>query len=278
LYGENWHNLAETEIDSLDLPYVKALKAHLDGQEAQSAKEAEYEAKFKEYEEKIASLKPEIDEIKSQKEAEYEAKREELFTSAVNEYRQKVETNAFPRVFKAKGLEVGPNDPEDVAKAKQFIASRFTSADGTATDFDRFLSEGFSGREQFGKSIQRVGAYLKEAAKLETDALKAPKEKESLLKRSHALRSQAQAEQDALSVWTQKAATEFIEKTDYSIVFKLIEQNADLQRRLSQSGLRAEVVSNTGAPSSSFASQVKQAKESGINPFDIDISQNFATR
>jgi hypothetical protein len=278
LYGENWRNLAETEIDSLDLPYVKALKAHLDGQEAQSAKEAEYEAKFKEYEEKIASLKPEIDEIKSQKEAEYEAKREELFTSAVNEYRQTIEQTALPKVFKATGLEPSPEDAPEVAAVKELVSSHFKSVNGYVSDFDLFIAEGFSQKEQMSKAMQRVGAHLKEAAKLEAEAYRKPKEKEGLLSQANALKAQAKNEQDALKVWTQKAAKEFLDGS-LSPIMKLIEQNADLQRRLSQSGLRAEVVGGSSAPTgNAFINQINKVKEQGGNVWDVDISQNFATR
>lgn len=272
LYGDNWKDAAnDGDLLSADVPLARTVRAQLAQQDAYSALQQELEATRAQ----LGELKPQIDNIKTAQEAELEQALINTFQTQINEYREKIETNSIPRVLEAKGLAPKDSDPEEIKAVKQLVASRFQPAEGYTSDFDVFIETGFSGKDGMNKAIKRVANYVAEAAKLETDARRVgnTQQAETMRFKANSLREQAALEQDALTVWTRKAAAEFLETPMVKPILQVLERNAELQRRLNAVG-RPEIVGQTAAigAEAGLQAQIKAAKAEGVNPFDLDIS------
>lgn len=277
-YGDIWRDPAnDNQMLPADLPIAKAIRAQIQQSEEYAALQRELEATKL----KLNEIQPQIESIKTAQEAEYEQFVNTTFAQEVDQYRQKVETNSIPKVLEAKGLLPRDADSEEVKEAKQLLASRFQPIEGYGSDFDIFLEKQFSGRDSMGKAMKRVAGYLSEAAKVEAEARRAVNVQHAqvLKTKANGLREQAISEQDALTVWTRKAASEFLETAHVKPILHLLEQNADLQRRLQVTG-RPEIVGQTAAigGDGGFKSTIQQAKEQGVNPFDVDISSLLGGR
>lgn len=278
IYGSEWRDPANDGmlLDS-DLAVARALRSQLGQNDAYIALQKELE----QTKAQLNDLKPQIDHIKTAQEAEYEQLVMTTFSDEVEQYREKVEKNSIPKVLDAKGLAPRDADSDEVKAVKQLLASRFQPIEGYGSDFDIFLSKQFSGRESMGKAMNRVSNYLSEAAKIEVEAKRAgnPSTAQILKTKAAGLKEQALMEQDALTVWTRKAASEFLETSHVKPILQLLEQNADLQRRLQSSG-RPEIVGQTAASGGEggFRAAVQQAKQQGTNPFDVDISELLGGR
>jgi hypothetical protein len=278
LYGDGWRDPENDYmlLDS-DLPAVRAVR----GQISQNNAYAALQKEFEQTKAQLNELQPQIDNIKTAQEAEYERLVTATFSEEVEAYREKVEKNSIPKVLETKGLTLKDADSTEVKSVKQFLASRFQPIEGYGSDFDIFLEKQFSGRESMGKAMSRVSTYLSEVAKVEVQASRAanPAQAQVLKTKAQALKEQAVMEQDALTVWTRKAATEFLDSQHVKPLLQLLEQNADLQRRLQSNG-RTEIVGQTAASGSEsgFKAAVQQAKQQGTNPFDVDISDILGGR
>lgn len=278
MYGDGWR-YPENDymlLDS-DLPAVRALRAQMGQNDAYAALQKELE----QTKAQLNELQPQIDHIKTAQEAEYEQLLKTTFVNEVDQYRDKVEKNSIPKVLETKGLMPKDADSEEVKSVKQLLYSRFQPIEGYGSDFDIFLEKQFSGRESMGKAMTRVSNYLSEAAQVEVEARRAanPAQAQVLKTKAQALKEQAMMEQDALTVWTRKAATEFLDTSHVKPILQLLEQNADLQRRLQSTG-RPEIVGQTAASGGEggFRAAVQQAKQQGTNPFDVDISEILGGR
>lgn len=266
VYGDEWRDAAnDGNLLTEDLPLIRAIRSQLGATDAK-------DAQIKALEDKIKSLEPEIDSIKQAKEAEYEAKKQEIFNADVDKLRSTIETKAFPAVFEKLNLTPKESDSEDVKAVKNLISTAFKPQGDYASAFDTFLETGFSKREEVGKAMQRIGDAFTQAANLEAQALRNPKQANELKTQANALRSNASREQDALTVWAQNAANEFI-STQYAPVLRLLEENAQL--KLSKGG-RTEIVGNSVAGAGKdWRTEVKEFAESGRNPFDA-VADRFA--
>lgn len=272
LYGDDWKNPANDHnlLDS-DVAVARAMRAQLGQNEAYAALQQELERTKAQ----LSELKPQIDHIKTAQEAEYEQLVQNTLLSEISEYRAKVESNAIPKVLAAKELLPKDTDPPEVREAKELLQSRFQPFADYGSEFDVFLEKQFSGRESMLKAMHRVGDYLSQAAKLSADARRTsnPNEAQMLQTKAVGLKQQAMLEQDALTVWTRKAAVEFLDTPHVKPLLNLLQANADLQRRLGSSG-RPEIIGQTTAigGENTFKTAVQSAKEQGVNPFDLDIS------
>jgi hypothetical protein len=277
-YGDAWKDPAnDYQMLPTDVTLAQAVRAQLQQNEEFTALQKELESTKL----KLNELQPQIDSIKTAQEAEFEQIVQTTFAQEVDQYRQKVEGNSIPKVLEAKGLSPKDADSEEVKAVKQLLASRFQPVEGYGSDFDIFLEKQFSGKESMGKAMTRVANYLSEAAKIEGEARRAtnPALAQTLKVKANGLKEQALSEQDALTVWTRKAATEFLDTMHVKPLIQLLEQNADLQRRLRSTG-RPEIVGQTAAigGEGGFRSSIQQAKEQGVNPFDVDISSILGGR
>jgi hypothetical protein len=263
MYGDKWRDPAsDADIPEFDLPLVKALRAAVTREDAHNAELGKVRAD-------LEALKPQVEQIAQAKETEFQTRETEVFQTDATQFRDTVEAKAFGKAFEMLNLKDAENDPDDLKLAKNLIRKQFESPHGNATTFDTFLSNDFSGKEQVGKAIQRVGAYLKQAAAAEANALRSPAKAETLKANAAALRAQANAEQDALIVWTQRAAQEFV-NNEYGAVLRLIERNAELER--SRGTGRQELVGGKPPATNGWEDQVKAAVAKGVNPFDLDLS------
>lgn len=277
IYGEDWKDPAN---DAYLLPEDQVLAT---AAREQMTKDAAYQQLQQELEAtraQLSELKPQIDDIKTAQEAELEQVFIDTYQKTVNEYRESVEDNALPYVLALNDLAPKDSDPEEVVAVKQLLASRFQPIEGYGSDFDIFLEKQFSGRESMTKAMKRVANYLAESTHLETQARRASNaiEANTLKMKAEGLKNQAYNERDALTVWTRKAATEFLESPHVYPIVELLQQNADLRRRVNSSG-RPEIVGQTTALGGfTLKDQIKEAKEQGVNPFDLDISNILGGR
>lgn len=270
LYGEAWKDPSQdSNLLEADVPVVKALRAQLVQNEAYAALQKELE----DTRSQLGEIKPQIEQIKTAQEAEFEQAMLNAYQSEVETYRSKVESASIPKILEAKGLVAKESDPPEVKAVKELVASRFKPIEGYGSDFDIFLEKQFSGKEPMHKAMTRVSQYLAEATKLDAESRRTTGHESSVLKtKANALKEQASLEQDALTVWTRKAAAEFLDTSAVRPVVELLQQNMDLQRRLQSTG-RPEIVGQTAAiGDGGWKAQMKEAKEQGVNPFDLDIS------
>jgi hypothetical protein len=277
IYGEDWMNPAN-DVYLLAEDQVLAQAAR-----DQMSKDAAYQQLQQELNltrSQLNELQPQIDDIKTAQEAELEQAFVHSYTSQVDEYRESVEGDALPYVFALNDLAPKESDTAEVVAVKELLASRFQPIEGYGSDFDIFLEKQFSGRESMTKAMQRVANYLLESTKLETQAkrISSAVEANQLKVKAEGLKNQAYNERDALTVWTRKAAAEFLESPRVYPIVELLQQNADLKRRVNSSG-RPEIVGQTTALGGyTFQDHIKEAKEQGVNPFDVDISSILGGR
>lgn len=278
LYGDDWRNPEkDAELLDADRAVVLAVRSHL----AKDEHIAGIQKKLEEYESKLGEIKPQVDTIANAQTAELEQAMIAAYNNEVEAYRQKVESNSIPKILEAKNLVPKESDTPEMKAAKELLSSRFKPVEGYGSDFDIFLEKQFSGRESMMKAMNRVGNYLAEAAKLESTATRMsnPSEADFARQKASALKEQAVLEQDALTVWTRKAATEFLDSPYVKPILTILEQNAELQRRLNKTG-RSEIIgqtATTGGPSG-LQARIQEAKQSGQNPFDLDISDLLGGR
>jgi hypothetical protein len=277
LYGASWRDPANDErlLDS-DRTLARTVRSQMAQQDAYSALQQELE----QTKSQLNEIKPQIDDIRTAQEREFEQSVIQTYQNTVADYRQKVETNAIPKVLAIKGLVPRESDSDEVRAVKEVIASRFQPFEGYGSDFDVFLEKQFSGREAMTKAIQRVGANLAEATRLEAQSKFAPPADAHVLQlKANAIKEQAIMEQDALTVWTRKAAAEFLDSPMVQPMVQLLEQNADMARRLQGVG-RREIVGQTTAigAEGGLQARLQEAKSQGVNPFDVDISELLGGR
>lgn len=278
VYGESWKDpLKDAEIMDADKAVVMAMRNTL-------AQNSAFESLKKELEDtkaQLGEIKPQVDNLASNQNAELEQSVISTFTAEVDAYRGKVEQNSVPKILENKGLLPKESDAPEVKAVKDFVASRFQPIDGYGSDFDIFLEKQFSGRESMTKAMKRVADNLIEASRLEVLATRAgnPQEAQVNLTKARALKEQALDEQDALTVWTRKAATEFLDTPMVKPIVELLEQNAELRRRVNASG-RPEIIGQTAATGDNggIRARVQEAKQQGVNPFDLDISDLLGGR
>ena len=272
-YGEDWKNPAMDEylLDE-DVPLVKAVRAQAAKDAAYSQLQAELEATRAELE----SLRPEIENIKSAQEQELESLFRQTLDTEVESYRTQIEKRAIPKVLDSYDLYPRDTDTPEVKQLKDVLLNRFQPVEGYGSEFDIFLEKNFSGREGMNKALQRVGSYLVESSKL---AVQAKRTNDPVIaKKAQALKEQALAEQDALTVWTRKAATEFLHTPSIAPIVNLLESNYQLQQKVRKSG-RPEIIGQTTAVGTGgWKEQVREAKEQGVNPFDLDITDLLSGR
>jgi hypothetical protein len=278
MYGDDWMDpQKDGYLLDVDVPVVKAVRAQMMQNERFEQLQQELEATKRQ----LGDLEPQIEGIKTAQEAEFEQLLITTLQNDVDEYKSKVESASIPKVLEAKGLLPRESDAEEVKAAKSLLMSRFQSEEGYTSDFDAFLEREFSGKEAMSKAINRVGNYLTQAAQMEAEARRAgnTQQASNLKVKAAALKEQAAHEQDALTVWTRKAAAEFLDTSHVRPILTLLQQNADLQRRLQASG-RPEIVGQTAAigGEGGFKSVVQSAKEQGVNPFDLDITSILGGR
>lgn len=278
MYGDAWKDPRnDGDLIDVDMPVAKAVRAQL----AQNEQLWQLHEELEQTRSQLAELQPQIDNIKTTQEAEFEQLVINTLKNEVDEYKAKVESASIPKVLEARGLLPRESDTEEVRAAKEMLMGRFQSEEGYASDFDAFIERQFSGKESMSKAIQRVGTYLTQAAQLEAESRRAvsPHQAQVLKTKAAALKDQAMHEQDALTVWTRKAAVEFFDTPHVKPILTLLQQNADLQRRLQASG-RPEIVGQTAAVGGEggFKAAVQNAKEQGVNPFDLDISSILGGR
>jgi hypothetical protein len=272
LYGDDWRNPAYDEyLLEDDIAAAQTLRAQPQQDSAFEALQKELEATKAQ----LHALQPQIENIKQAQQAEYEQAFMSTLTKEVEQYRSKIEANSIPKVLESKNLLPKDSDSEEVKAVKTLLGQRFQGQNGYGSEFDIFLESQFSGKDSLAKGIKRVGDYLTEAAKLETEASRQPSAQQAQIfqTKAKALKEQAMLEQDALTVWTRKATAEFLESPQIQPILELLQTNADLQRRLSITG-RPEIIGQTAAVGTEggFRTAVQKAKESGVNPFDVDIS------
>lgn len=277
IYGTNWQNSQfDHELMEADVPVVKALRAQLAQNEAYTALQNELaNTRYQ-----LEQLQPQIEDIKTAQEAEYEQAVTSSFTNEVEEYRGKVEGNSIPHVLEAYGLSPSESDTEEVAEIKGMLYAKFQPVEGYGSEFDIFLEKQFSGKESMQKAMNRVGDYLIKSSKLEADARRTndANQAHQLQLKARGFKEQALLEQDALTVWTRKATAEFLNTSYVSPILRLLEQNADMQRRLQYSG-RPEIVGQTTAiGGGGLQARLQDAKSQGTNPFDVDISDILGGR
>jgi hypothetical protein len=277
-YGDEWRNPAnDGNILDSDLPMVQAIRQQQQQNDAYAALQKELEATKLQ----LNDLKPQIDSIKTQQEAEFEQIVATTFAKEIDDYRQKVESSSIPKILEAKGLAAKDSDSDEIKAVKHLLATRFQPIEGYGSDFDIFLEKQFSGKESMGKAMKRVAGYLSESAKVEAEARRTNDVlmAQQLKLKANGLKEQALLEQDALTVWTRKAATEFLESSHVKPIMQLLQVNADLSRRLNSAG-RPEIVGQTAAigGEGGFRSAIQSAKEQGVNPFDVDISSILGGR
>jgi hypothetical protein len=278
VYGTSWKDPSKDgEILDADKAVVAAVRSSLAQNSALEALKQELE----ETKSQLGQIKPQVDNLATSQQAEIEMAIHTVFAQEVDGYRAKVEQNSFPKILEAKGLVAKDTDLPEIKAVKEYINGRFQPVDGYGSEFDGFLEKQFSGRESMAKSMQRVANNLIEASKLEVLAKKAsdPQESQANMLKAQAFKEQALAEQDALTVWTRKAATEFLESSALKPVLELLEQNTDLRRKLNASG-RPEIIGQTAAlgESTGLKARLQEAKQQGTNPFDLDISDLLSGR
>lgn len=242
-YGEDWKDPEKDYLLGDDDRWAASLIR--DALSVQAKAKQEGSEELTKLKEELAELKPQIDEIKSASKLAFENDVDAEYQKSVRDYREAVETKAFPVIFKERGLDVSETDAEEVKGVKEAVTAAFKPPYGNFnSDFDMFTTYQFSQREEFAKTLKRVDTYKRQAAekqiqsKNETDKAKA----ERLASEAASLNNQAEMEQDTITVWTQKAADEFLKTPRMSAMTKLLETNADLQRRLAQVTDRPELI------------------------------------
>lgn len=278
LYGEDWRDPnKDHDLLDADRAVVLAVRSHL----AKDQAYADLQQQLEETKSQLSDIKPQVDTIANTQNAELEQAIMSSYASEVEAYRQKVESSSIPKILEAKGMVAKESDSPEVKAAKELLASRFQPIEGYGSDFDIFLEKQFSGKESMTKAMKRVGNYLAEATRLEVSANRNPNANEAQLDRQKAaaLKEQAALEQDALTVWTRKAATEFLDTPFVKPILSILEQNAELQRRLNALG-RPEIIGQTAAigGETGWRAKVQEAKRAGTNPFDLDISEMLSGR
>lgn len=271
LYGEEWRTDDSIIMDD-DLAFVNKVREQLKGQAEAVKYESEEIAKLKA---ELAEAKPQIEKIVSEQEKAHQDAITSKYSEWSAEYEKTIESAVLPSIIKANGLEDNPNDTEKVKLAKAEARSKFEnkSYDGIS-DFERFLLNGFSQKDNLTKILNRVGLNLKNAAVAETDATreKDNTRAERLRKDAQALRAEAEREQDVITVLTKNASKEFLKATG-NVTMSLIEENTQLRQQLAKlTGNRAEIVGQAVVGGNSFASKMDEFVAKGANPFDVDVS------
>lgn len=238
-YGDAWKDASrDDELLSEDLSLAQALRAHRSNE---SAKDTELAA----LREQLEALKPEIQSVKDAQTNEIQIDQENLYKTAVGEYRSELEKKSLGKIFTDTGLAPSESDTPEMKELKNFITTRFDFE--KSGDFDLFTYTEFSDREKAKTIIQRVDKHFKDAAEAEAKAKRAKgSEAEQLRAKAQALREKAQAEKPALTVLHRNAAQEFLEKA-MKPVMAVMQQNAEYRRQLSQT--RPELLNGSAAPS-----------------------------
>lgn len=229
-YGEDWLD-PKNDGDLLDddRTGVQALRAQL-------AREEALQAQLKAAKDEIESLKPEVDRIKEAQTTEQEERFNQAFQSEVSTYRDTVLERAVPKVLNEFGITPSENDTDGIKAVKTILQSKFEGQDGYMSDFEFFAENQFSEKDNLTKILSRVGKNLAEAVKLD-----GAKQKDQAAR----LRQIAKDDQDVLTVLVNRAAKEFVTK-EYQPILDVIEENADLKKRLSRAG-RPEVIGSGAA-------------------------------
>lgn len=271
IYGDNWRDPAnDAELIGDDALYVPALRDALKKQDT-TEKDAEIQALKTQLEE----LKPTVESIKTEQQASFERQMNDAYKTAAVEYRGRIEGKVIPQLLQEAGMVVSEADTAEVKGVKELVNGAFQSVNEYASDFDLFASHDFSGKDQLLKVVSRVDKFLNDASKAQAEASRATKDavRQRYSAEAESLRQQAMMEEDTLAVLTQKAAKEFLASPRLAPVVKLLERNADLERLVNQSAVRPELLgSATSAGGESWADRVKAAAATGVNPFEMDIS------
>lgn len=256
-YGESWKDASrDDELLDEDRPYAQYIREQLmKGEQATSEKDAE----IKRLTDELNSLKPEIEGIKTQQQQEFEIREKAAKETAVKEYTSSIEKRSLPDLFEQAGLKTSESDTPAIKGTKEFVQSLFKTSDEFMSPFEQFAVTQFSGKEALGQIIGRVDKFLDEATKAEVKAARtADKGKAAEFERiAAARREDAKQEQARLVVLHKKAAGEFLQSIP---IMSILEENADLQRRLA---LRQEIVGTTAvaANTQSFKDQINESSD-----------------
>lgn len=256
-YGDVWKDgKRDDEILDEDLPYVKAVRQHLAEAEVRAANDSLKDKEIEALKTELEKLKPEIDSIKTSQQAKFEKDVEDTYSTTVREFQSSIEQKSLDKLFKDSGLNPSEGDTPDVKALKELIKTRFDREQ--SGDFDYFVSNEFSDREAAAKVIARVDRHYRDAAQAEIEASLAKGEKAQQLKqKANSLRAEAQMEKDRLTVLHRKAAQEFLNKL--SPMMKVLEENADLKRRVSQT--RPEIIGNTVTNAPDWKKKIQESDD-----------------
>jgi hypothetical protein len=267
-YGDTWRDASQDDY-LLDehKEVAQALREHLSkGSEVTTEKDA----KIQELENQLASLQPQIEDIRTKQEAEFERFVVETKQKSQNEYQQAVMKRVVPKLIEEHGLKVSEQDSPIVKKAKEELAGRLSGqVDGDMSDFEYFALSRFSGKDDLIKKIGRVEKYFDLAAKAEADArrVKDANKRAQLQQTAEAYRADAKQEQDSFVVLSRKAGKEFLENSG---TMELLEHVAHLQTQLSQANFRPEIVGQAAiAGASSYRDKINQADDPWAVPMEL---------
>ena len=275
LYGEDWKDSVNDEsILPEDLNAVKAQRKVLELDALVNSGNSELQEKLDKATRELEKQSSLIEEVKKTQEAEFQRAVEASHKASTEEYRTQVEQKAIPKLFTELGLTPSENDAEDVKSVKEGVNAYFQPSYGHISEFDLFMSEGFTQREAIGNIVRRVNGLLQEAAVADAKSKQDPSQAEV----AKSLQARAMDEQNALSVLTKSAAKEFLESPRVKGQMALLERISDLERRLALSG-RQEIIGSTDTISgSTFKDQLKEKEDKWDADFiSSQLSQSART-
>lgn len=249
-YGDSWQDPANDEALLVDdRKFIAAFRRQVELENTTKEKDSVWQQKFDSVQKELESLKPQIESFEQARQAEEARIVDTTYQNSVNEYRSKIEQKSLPKLFTDLNLTPNEADTDSVKEVKDFIKARFNPVYGEASDFDLYMTNEFSARETVGKIIHRVDNLLRNAAVAEAKAKSSASQADAARHASDAsaLKNQALMEQDAMTVLARKAAQEFLSSSHVAPVMKVLEENADLQRRLNANG-RVETIGSAALP------------------------------
>ena len=274
VYGKEWRTDDSLVLEE-DLEFVNKVRAQLDNQTQTKQAESEEIAKLKA---EIAEYKPQIEQVLTEQEQAHQNAITSKYSEWSTEYEKTIENAVLPSIIKANGLEDNPNDSEKVKSAKAEARARFEDKTYGVSDFERFLLQGFSQKDNLTKILNRVGKNLNAAAIAEVNAGKEKdnSKAEQMRKDAQSLRNDAQSDQDVITVLTKNASKEFL-KTSGSATMSLLEEITQLRQQIAQlTGGRTELVGQAVTGGNGFKGQIESIAKEGKDPFSFDMSEIFA--
>lgn len=260
-YGDDWKDTSkDNDLLPEDVAAAVAQRRVYELESIVKNGSPDVQNKLKELEE----LKPQIEQLRALQAAEAERMVTSAYQSSVDTYRSAIETRVLPKMFTDSGLAVAEGDNDQVKAVKEGVQAFFQPVYGQASEFDLFLTEGFSQKESFQKMVVRVDGYLAEAAKAEYQAKTDP----AAAAKAQGLRKQAETEKDAIAVMTRSAVKEFLDSPRVKGQMSLLEYVADLERRFAQTQ-RGELIGSTATAGNADA--WKDELKNSDDPWDLSL-------